>query len=145
MILCNIMAKNDISHLGKVVELTPEFTSVEIISTSACSACHAKGVCGVSEEVVKVVSVPTSPYANYKVGDEVYVLLKKSMGMKAVWISYVLPVVILMTIILSMSALHFEDLQLGLAGIAGVVIYYLLIYLFRNKLAKDFIFEIKER
>ena len=37
-----------VSHRGRVVQVTPEFTTVEIISSSACSACHASGLCGAS-------------------------------------------------------------------------------------------------
>ena len=85
------MAKNEISHTGTVLEMTPEFTTVEIVAQSACAACHAKSMCGVADEKQKIIMVPTDPYASYKVGDEVLVMLKKSMGMKAVWISYVIP------------------------------------------------------
>ena len=88
--------KKEIYHDGKIIEITPEFTSVEIISSSACSQCHAKGLCGFSEEESKVVMVPTSPYTERKVGDTVTLALKQTMGLKAVWISYVIPLIILM-------------------------------------------------
>ena len=83
------MSKNEVSHEGTILEITPEFTTVEIIAQSACAACHARGLCGVADEKQKIIMVPTDPYGSYKEGDKVLVLLKKSMGMKAVWISYV--------------------------------------------------------
>lgn len=137
--------KNEISHTGKILEITPEFVTVEIISSSACSECHAKGMCGMSEEKVKVIMAPADPYASYGPGDEVDVVLKKSMGMKAVWISYVIPLIILMIIILSLSVLSAGEMTAGLCAIAGVALYYLAIYLFRDRLAKDFVFVVKER
>ncbi|MGM9748716.1 MAG: SoxR reducing system RseC family protein, partial [Candidatus Cryptobacteroides sp.] len=73
------MKKDQISHTGKILEITPETTTVEITVSSACASCHAKGMCGVSEEKEKVIVLPTDPYASYEVGDEVYVMLKKSM------------------------------------------------------------------
>lgn len=139
------MAKNEISHAGKIIEITPDFTTVEIISSSACASCHAKGLCGVSEEQVKVIMVPTAPYTLYEVGDEVRVLLKKSMGLKAVWISYVIPLLILMILILSLSSVTVHELYTGLISIGGVALYYLGIYLFRDKLANEFVFYIKEK
>lgn len=137
------MAKNEISHKGVITEITPEATTVEILSLSACAECHAKGLCGLSESKVKEISVPTDPYSDRKVGDEVDVVLKKSMGMKAVWISYVIPLFILMILILSLSSVTVHEVYTGLGAIGGVALYYLLIYIFRDRLAKDFVFYIK--
>ena len=47
------MAKNEISHKGVIKSVTPELTTVEIVSTSACAECHAKGMCGMAESKVK--------------------------------------------------------------------------------------------
>ena len=139
------MSKHEVSHEGTILEITPEFTSVEIVAQSACAACHARGLCGVADEKQKIIMVPTDPYATYKAGDKVLVLLKKSMGMKAVWISYVIPLFILMILILSLSSVTVHEVYAGLAGIGGVALYYLVIYLFRDKLANDFVFYIKEK
>ena len=95
--------KNEIVHSGKILEVTPDFTTVQILVSSACSACHAKGLCGMSEEEEKVIMVPTDPLAEHKVGDEVKVMTKMTMGLKAVWISYVVPLAVLMILILSLS------------------------------------------
>ena len=138
------MAKNEISHLGRIVEITPEMTTVEIISSSACAACHAKGVCGVSEEQVKLIGVPTDPYTLREPGDEVQVVLKRSMGLKAVWLSYVLPLMILMILILSLSSVTVHELYVGLISIGAVALYYLVIFLLRDRLSKDFVFYIKD-
>lgn len=139
------MAKDEISHIGKIVEITPEMTIVEIISSSACSACHAKGVCGVSEEQVKLIGVPTDPYTLRNVGDEVLVVLRRSMGLKAVWISYVIPLLILMILILSLSPVIGNEAYAGLIAIGAVALYYLVIYLLRGRLSKDFVFYIKNK
>lgn len=139
------MAKDEISHVGKIVGITPEVTTVEIISSSACSACHAKGVCGVSEQQVKLIGVPTDPYSERKPGDEVDVVLKRSMGLKAVWISYVIPLLILMILILSLSSVNVHEVYVGLISIGAVAVYYLVIYLLRNRLRKEFVFYIKDR
>ncbi len=138
------MAKsNEISHTGRIVEINPEFTSVQIVAHSACAACHAKGMCGVADEKNKIIMVATDPYTEYQIGDEVEVVLKKTMGLKAVWISYVIPLIILMILILSLSAVTVHELYVGLGAIAGVALYYLVIYLLRDKLAKDFVFYIR--
>ena len=134
--------KNNITHKAKVIEMTPDFTTVEILVNSACSECHAKGLCGMSETQEKVISLPTDPYASYNVGDEVVLCTKMSMGMKAVWISYVIPLIILMILILSLSAVFEKEYMTGLVSIAGVALYYFGIWLFRDRLSNEFVFYI---
>ena len=135
--------KDEIVHSGRVVEVTPEFTTVEIVVSSACSECHAKGLCGMSEQQDKLIMVPTDPYSDYQAGDQVKVMTKMSMGMKAVWISYVIPLLILMILILSLSPVIGNEALRGLVAIAGVAICYLVILLFKDKLSNEFVFYIK--
>ena len=135
--------KNEIVHAGKILEITPDFTTVQIIVSSACSSCHAKGLCGMSEEEEKVIMLPTDPYATYNVGDEVQVCTKMAMGLKAVWISYVIPLIILMILILSLSSVVEREAYRALIAIGGVAVYYLFVWLFRDKLSNEFVFYIK--
>ena len=135
--------KNEIAHTGKVIEVGPEFTTVEIVASSACSSCHAKGLCGMSEEQEKLIMVPTDGFAGIKEGDQVKVLTKMTMGLKAVWISYVIPLAILMILILSLSAVFENEFLCGLAAVAGVAVYYFGIWLFRDRLSNEFVFYIK--
>lgn len=135
--------KNEIVHSGKIVDITPDFTTVQIIASSACSECHAKGLCGMSEEQEKIIMLPTDPYTPRQVGEEVQVKTKMTMGLKAVWISYVIPLVILMILILSLSTVFNNEFLCGLAAIGGVAIYYFGIWLFRDRLSTEFVFYIE--
>ena len=135
--------KNEIVHSGRIIEITPDFTTVEIIVDSACSACHAKSLCGMSEEQEKVICLPTDPYATYSVGDTVQVCTKMSMGLKAVWISYVIPLMVLLSLILSLSSVLDSEVFTGLAAIGGVGIYYFVIWLLRGRLQNEFVFYLK--
>jgi sigma-E factor negative regulatory protein RseC len=137
------MKKNEITHRGKIVEITPDFTTIEIIASSACSSCHARSLCGMSEDQEKLIMLPTDPYATHQAGDEVQVCTKMTMGLKAVWISYVIPLAVLMILILSLSGIFENEALCGLAAIGGVGIYYFIIWLFRNRLKNEFTFYIK--
>ncbi|MDD5911254.1 MAG: SoxR reducing system RseC family protein [Bacteroidales bacterium] len=137
--------KDSIAHDGIIVEITPDFTTVEILSSSACASCHAKGLCGMSEEEKKLIMVPTDPYTVYSEGQQVKVMTKKSMGLKAVWISYVIPLLILLILILSLSSVIGNEAYVGLVAIAGVALYYFVIWLLRNKLESEFVFYIEEK
>ena len=130
-------------HTGKVVSMTPKTTTVQIVSHSACSECHAAGLCGLSEFTEKAVEVPTDPYATFGVGDEVQVVLKASMGFKAVWIAYFLPLVVLLAVALGLIALGVPEVVAGLAGIGAVALYYLGVWLLRDRLRNEYVFTIQ--
>ncbi len=138
------MKKNEIAHTGTIIEINPDFTSVEIISSSACSACHARGLCGMSEEQEKIIMLPTDPYTVYEAGDKVRVYTKMTMGLKAVWISYVIPLFILMILILSLSSVVGNEYLRGGIAIAGVAVYYFAVWFFRDRLSDQFEFYIKK-
>lgn len=134
--------KNEIVHSGKIIEINPDFTTVEIMVSSACSECHAKGLCGMSEMEEKVIMVPTDPYEPRKIGDIVQVKTKMTMGLKAVWISYVIPLAVLMILILSLSAVIENEFLRGGIAIAGVGLYYFVIWLMKDRLSDQFEFYI---
>ncbi len=134
----------EVSHAGRIIEITPEFTTVEIVSESACSSCHAKGLCSLGESKTKAVQIPTRGWDNYKVGDEVTLVLSASMGHKAVWVAYVIPLVIMIGVLLILIASGAGELAAGLCAIGAVAVYYLCIKLFGKRLKNEYIFNIKQ-
>ena len=132
----------NVAHKGKIVSITPQFTTVEIISQPACSSCHAAGLCGMSEYTKKAIEVPTRSWDSYEVGQEVNVVLKASMGHKAVWIAYAIPLVIMVAVLLGMSAAGAGELLSGAAAIGSVALWYIVVWLFRERLKNEYIFEI---
>ena len=132
-----------ISHRGRIVKVTPEFTTVEIISSSACSACHASGICGMSEYTKKAIEVPTRAWDSYEPGQEVNVVLKASMGHKAVWLAYVAPLCVLLAVLLGSLGLGAGELAACLGAIGGVAVYYLFLWLFKDRLRNEYVFAIE--
>ena len=132
-----------IRHTGKIVDFTPETISVEIISEAACASCHAAQLCGMSESKTKIVDVPAQ--LGYEPGEEVWVIMKKSMGVKAVTVGYVLPLVVLVVVLLACLLAGASELVSGLSAIGAVGVYYLVIWLFRNKLRNTYTFYIKKK
>lgn len=125
------------------MEITPEFTTVEIISESACGSCRAKGLCGLGDAESKAVQLPTDAWAGYKVGEEVEVLLKAGMGHKAVWLAYVIPLALLMAGIFVFAACGLSEPAAGAAAICTVGVYYFVIWCLRSRLRSEYVFEIK--
>ncbi|MBO4624959.1 MAG: SoxR reducing system RseC family protein [Bacteroidales bacterium] len=133
----------NVSHIGKIVRITPQVTTVSILQHAACGECHAAGLCGMADLAEKTVEVPTDPYAFRNVGDQVEVLLKASMGMKAVWLCYAIPLVILLGTVLGLMALGAPEIPAASAGLGAIGLYYIGLYLFRNKLRNEYVFTIK--
>ena len=87
--------------------------------------------------------LPTDPYATHNVGDKVQVATKMTMGLKAVWISYVIPLAVLMILILTLSSFIDSQAICGLASIGGLAVYYFVIWLLRSRLETEFMFYLK--
>ena len=135
--------KEQVKHTGEVVAVTPQTTTVRIASQSACAQCHAAGLCGLSEYTEKAIEVPTPSSAAYGVGDEVQVVLKATMGLKAVWLAYFLPLVVLLGVALGLIALGVGEVAAGLAGLGAVALYYLVLWLLRDRLRNEYVFTIQ--
>lgn len=116
---------------------------MRIISESACGACHAKGLCSAAESVVKEVQVPTSATPLRKVGDKVEVVMRATMGHKAVALAYLAPLVLLIAAIVALSALGLEEFWVGLGAIAAVALYYLILWFMRSSLRNSYEFKIR--
>ena len=134
--------KKSVTHKGTIIEISEGNIKVEIINKSMCAACHAKGFCSAGDTKDKVIDVAYFNNGEYAVGDEVEVTMKRSMGFKAVWISYVIPLAILMIFLLTLQGLGLGELFAGLCSVLAVSMYYLVIYLFRDKLSNKFVFTI---
>lgn len=133
----------EISHKGTVISSDPTFTEVEIIRDDACSLCHARELCSLSKQEHKIVTVATDPYNIHDVGEQVEICMKPSMGMKAVWISYILPLVLLVAVMFAFKACGFGEIVCAGAALGGVAIYYTALYFMRAKLENEFEFYIK--
>lgn len=138
------MATGEVSHKGMIVSVGKDKVSVQIVSESACSACHAAGLCGAAESKKKIVDVPVYGDRSYSIGQEVEVCLARKMGLKVVLLSYVIPLVILLILVLSLSYIGFGELASGLVSIGGIAVYYLILYLCRNHLAEGYVFYIRK-
>ena len=138
------MAAGEITHIGKVVSVGKDSVTVQIVSESACASCHAAGLCGASESKRKIVKVPVRGDQAYSLGQEVEVCLAGKMGLKAVLLSYVIPLVILLILVLSLSSIGLGELTCGLASIGGIAVYYLILYFCRSSLAEEYVFYVRK-
>ena len=136
--------KGEVDQIGKVVSITPQTTTVAFSSHASCSSCKAAALCGMAEAEEKAVQVPTDPYASYGVGDEVRIVLKATMGLKAVWLAYFLPLLLLLAVTLGLIWAGVGELVSGLAGIGAAGVYYFVLWLLRDSLRSEYVFTIQQ-
>lgn len=130
-----------INHEGVVTSNSGKSVIVTISSQSACSGCHAKGSCGMMGTSVKTVEVIGS--YDVQPGDVVNVLMNQSMGFSALFFGYLLPFVSVLSVLITLISMNIPELTAGLVSIGSLLPYYLVLYLFRDKLGEKFTFTIK--
>lgn len=134
--------KPEISHQGLIVEMNDQKISVQIISLSACATCRAKGMCSASDMTEKLIEVKNDHKYVFHTGDRVNLVMKQSLGNRAVILGYLFPFILLLVTLL-VSSQYTGELYAGLLSLAVLVPYYVILYLFRDRLSKTFNFGIE--
>ena len=123
-----------VKHTGEVIRIEGDVVAVRMTVNSACSACHAKGVCGASEQTDKIVEVETTDASFFVVGESVEVaLMQRDMGSKSVILAYVVPFFVLTLALVGALLLGASEGVAVLAAIAGVTLWYGVLFLLRDK------------
>ena len=135
--------KDELSHEGIVREVGPKITRVAIEAKSACASCHAAGLCTSLDATTKDIEVSTALNPGYQEGDKVEVVLGTSMGAKAVLLAYVVPLYILLSLVVSLSYTSIHELLIGAIGLGGMAIWYGVVYLFRDRLSREYVFYLR--
>ena len=130
---------DEIRHRGVVSGISPGSIHVTIVSESACSDCHAQGICNASDQKEKVIEVP-SQGKHFNPGQPVTVVMRASSGLKALLLGYIFPFLILLTVLIIFVTITGNEIMSGLASIVSIIPYYILLYHFRDKLKTTFRF-----
>ena len=134
-----------IKHRGIVEKVEGAHVVVRIVQTSACAACSAKGLCNASESKEKQIDVFEAG-ASYRIGEEVVLCGSTSMGMRAVFLAFGIPMLLLLfALFVSMQVTDGDALVSSLVALFAVVPYYLVIYFMKDKLNKTFSFTIEKQ
>ncbi|MCF8336075.1 MAG: SoxR reducing system RseC family protein [Bacteroidales bacterium] len=137
------MAKDVIEHKGRIDSIEGNRIKVHFVTMSACSNCHAKSVCsaaGMENKEIEVIDTS----ARFQEGEEVKVLLKQSLGFKALFFGYVFPFLLLLLALFSFSAIFKHEVVAGLLSLGILVPYYFIIYYRRNYFERSFTFHLQK-
>ncbi|MBR0045880.1 MAG: SoxR reducing system RseC family protein [Bacteroidaceae bacterium] len=137
--------RDKIEHQGVVESVEGDHVRVNILQVAACSECKARSLCSSSESKEKLIDVYEQNAAQkYRIGESVKVCGTLSMGKQAVRMAFSIP--LLFTVVWMFAALVWLKLsELMSVGILVVIlaVYFYIIYLNRDKMAKHFAFWIE--
>jgi len=135
--------KNIIEHPGRIDKIENDKITVTILSQSACSTCHSKSMCTVSEMVEKTIEIRNSEDFGYKVGDQVTVYMKKTLGTWAVLYGYLFPfMVVVISLIILISLTKNEGFS-AMISLGFLIPYYYILHKLKDKFSHTFEFSIK--
>ncbi len=130
---------NSIEHLGIIREINPRTIKVSLLNVSGCATCHTKATCTVSDVDNKIIDVINTGQ-NLKAGDPVKVVLQKSLGPIALFLGYLVPFLVLITVLIAAWIISANEVLSGIAALLSVAVYYSGLTLFRQKLKDTFTF-----
>jgi sigma-E factor negative regulatory protein RseC len=145
-----------IKHDGIVIAVNGDGTVlVRIVQTSACAACKAKAMCASAESKEKdIVALFVGEEAkrqegerqDIKLGDEVVVMVQQKMGWKAILLAYMLPFIVMMTVVaIGNGLLGIREEVIGTAALCAMGVYYIVLGFFKDKIQKDFSFTARKK
>jgi len=133
-----------ISHIGKVTAVGGGGISVLIDRKEACSHCDAKKSCTAMTATDQTMKFKVKDYQDFTVGEQVRVSINTSLGMRAVLLAYVLPLLVLMlSLVIGFQCFASELVQVAFALIP-TVFYYVILYRFRHKIEQNFTFTVSK-
>lgn len=133
---------NTIRHQGVVENIMGTHVRVRIVQTSACATCSIKGHCTSADTKEKLIDVVDADAASYQCGESVWVIGELSMGMKAVLLAFILPLLLLVVAMFVWMEVLADELYASLCTLAILVPYYYVLWLNRERLKKQFSFSI---
>ncbi len=94
----------------------------------ACGGCAARRVCGGDDSGKELTLLCDNE--NYRVGDTIVVEVSSGMGLRAVILAYIVPIVLIIGVLLGGNALGLSELMVGVGALGVVAIYYLVVKIF---------------
>ncbi len=134
---------NNIAHPGIVKKVENDRVFVMIMAQSACKSCHAKSICSVADMEEKIIEARKDPEKNYKEGERVNVVMKNSLGPKAVMIGYFIPFLIVVAALFILMAVTGKEGLSALISLALLIPYYIMISRKRESFKQTFMFTVE--
>ncbi len=134
-----------IKHQGTVVFQKGSTVRVKISRHSACSQCVAQNNCGLINSQDKIVEVETNANQQFATGEEVIIMLEATSGFWAVFLGYVLPLMLMLATMIIVYLAGAGEIKSSISAIIILIPYYFWLFLNKKKIAAKFKFTISPK
>lgn len=121
-------------HSGTVIGNKDGILSVDIIRQEACGHCNASSTCRVLNGKHRCLEIECKNASDFNIGDTVTVEISERTGLKAVFIAYVLPLIVLVIALATAILCGASEAVAALVALCITAVYYIVIYLFKSRI-----------
>ena len=133
-----------IEHKGVVLSTEEGVVRVAINVSEACGGCSARKSCAMGQTTRREIEIFTAESGNYSIGEIVKVGAKQSLGIMAVVLCYIVPLVVLVATLAIAVAMGLSEGVSAMVALGFTAIYYALLALMRNRISKRVTFTINK-
>jgi positive regulator of sigma E activity len=132
--------KNHIEHQGTVTSVCANVLTVRILASAACKGCAERLRCMPSESHYKDIQVRKFS-GDFVSGEQVKVLMPQSAGNIAVLMAYIIPLLTVITVLVTVYQLTKNEFVSGLSALLSLIPYYVVLKFlnYRNNKSINFI------
>ena len=132
-----------VTHEGIIEAIDNRHISVRIIQQTACASCKIAAHCNASDTKVKIVDVYADS-SHLTVGQKIVVSTSGSAVKNALLIGFLFPLFMIVFLIVFSKVLGKTDDIAALLALGSLIPYYIIVWLFRNKIAQKITFHIDD-
>ncbi len=142
------MSRQGFKHNGEVISLEEgDVINILLRRMEACDGCKAKSVCSASKGTdesgaTRVMRVVSSCAKSLSIGDIVDVSITYKVGMIAVVVAYIIPLVVFLGSLVVGVALGIEEGVAALITFGVTALYYGVVYMLRDRFERVVHFEV---
>jgi sigma-E factor negative regulatory protein RseC len=133
-----------IEHKGVVALVGRNFVSVDIEVMEACGSCSSRKACAMGTSDKREIIIYTDNASAFRVGEVVNVAARQRVGMVAVLLCYILPLVVLIATLTIMVSLGCSEGLSALVTLCCTAAYYAVLALLHKHIAKRVVFTINK-
>ncbi len=135
---------NQIEHKGRVALVGRNFVRVDIEVMEACGSCASRKACAMGSSEVREVMIYTDEASAYSIGEVVNISAKQSLGIMAVVLCYVAPLVLLVGALALAVSLGCSEGVAALTSLGVTALYFLLLAFLRKRISRKVVFTINK-
>lgn len=133
-----------VRHEGIVLSASDKHVRIKIVQHSSCASCQVSSRCQLSESKEKIIEVFDTHASTYQTGTPVVVCVTRHVALRALLLSFILPLFILLTTLSIFLWQSFNEGIASLLALGSLLPYYGLLWIFRRKIAKTVSFHLEQ-